>query len=58
MPFTNGGIGHSALSHSPNEYIVIEGNTKIAGFADAEKFMVHFMNDFGQRSRAGAADRA
>ena len=58
MPFTNGGIGHSALSHSPNEYIVIEGNKKIAGFADAEKFMVHFMNDFGQSSRAGAAHRA
>jgi len=49
IPFTNGGIGHSALSHSPNEYIVIEGNDKIAGFAKAEKFMVHFMNDFGQR---------
>lgn len=49
IPFTNGGIGHSALSHSPNEYIVIEGNDKIAGFADAEKFMVHFMNEFGQR---------
>ncbi len=49
IPFTNGGMGHSALSHSPNEYIVIEGNQKIAGFADAEKFMVHFMDKFGQR---------
>jgi acetylornithine deacetylase/succinyl-diaminopimelate desuccinylase-like protein len=49
IPFTNGGMGHSALSHSPNEYIVIKGNDKIAGFADAEKFMVHFMNEFGQR---------
>jgi len=48
IPFTNGGIGHSALSHSPNEYIVIEGNDKIAGFAEAEKFMAHFMNEFGQ----------
>ena len=49
IPFTNGGMGHGALSHSPNEYIVIEGNDKIAGFAEAEKFMVHFMNEFGQR---------
>jgi len=49
IPFTNGGIGHSALSHSPNEYIVIEGNDKIAGFAEAEKFMVHFMDEFSQR---------
>jgi acetylornithine deacetylase/succinyl-diaminopimelate desuccinylase-like protein len=54
IPFTSGGIGHSALSHSPNEYIVIEGNKKIAGFADAEKFMVHFMDDYGCRSRDAA----
>ncbi len=54
IPFASGGIGHSALSHSPNEYIVIEGNRKIAGFADAEKFMVRFMDDFGRRhSSAG-----
>lgn len=49
IPFASGGIGHSALSHSPNEYIVIEGNRKIAGFSEAEKFIVHFMDDFGKR---------
>ena len=46
IPFTNGGIGHAALSHSPNEYMVIEGNNVIAGFADAEKFMAFFIDDF------------
>jgi acetylornithine deacetylase/succinyl-diaminopimelate desuccinylase-like protein len=54
IPFTSGGIGHSALSHSPNEYIVIEGNKKIAGFAEAEKFMVHFMDDFGRRGKGAS----
>lgn len=48
LPFTMGGIGHSGLAHSPNEYMVLEGNDKIAGLPEIEKFMVHFMNEFGQ----------
>ncbi len=48
LPFTMGGIGHGGLAHSPNEYMVVEGNKKIAGLAQIEKFMVHFMNEFAQ----------
>jgi len=48
LPFTMSGIGHSDLAHSPNEYMVVYGNKKIAGLADAEKFMVHFMEGFAQ----------
>lgn len=48
LPFTMGGIGHSDLAHSPNEYMVVEGNAKIAGLVEIEKFMAHFMNEFGQ----------
>jgi len=48
IPFTMGGMGHSDLAHSPNEYMVIEGNKKITGLADTEKFMVFFMNEFGR----------
>ncbi|MBU1159264.1 MAG: M20/M25/M40 family metallo-hydrolase [Candidatus Thermoplasmatota archaeon] len=48
LPFTMSGIGHSDLAHSPNEYMVIEGNKKVAGLAEAEKFMVHFMDGFAQ----------
>jgi len=48
MPFTVGGVGHAALSHSPNEYMVVQGNKTIAGLAEAEKFMVHFMNEYSQ----------
>ena len=50
LPFTMGGIGHSTLAHSPNEYMVVEGNKKVASLTDAEKFMVHFMNEFGKDS--------
>jgi acetylornithine deacetylase/succinyl-diaminopimelate desuccinylase-like protein len=48
LPFAMGGIGHSDLAHSPNEYMVIEGAKNIAGLAEIEKFMVHFMSQFGQ----------
>ena len=46
MPFTMGGMGHSDLAHSPNEYMVVEGNKKITGLADTEKFLVFFMKEF------------
>jgi acetylornithine deacetylase/succinyl-diaminopimelate desuccinylase-like protein len=48
LPFTMGGMGHSDLAHSPNEYMVVEGTKNIAGFAEIEKFMVHFMDEFGK----------
>lgn len=48
IPFTMSGIGHSDLAHSPNEYMVVHGNRKIAGLADIEKFFVHFMDGFGR----------
>ena len=46
LPFTMGGLGHSDLAHSPNEYMVVEGNDKVAGLAEVEKFLVHFMSEF------------
>jgi len=48
LPFTMSAIGHSDLAHSPNEYMVIEGNKRIAGLPEIEKFMVHFMHGFGR----------
>ena len=50
IPFTMGGMGHSDLAHSPNEYMVVEGTKNVAGLTEVEKFMVHFMNEFGQSS--------
>lgn len=48
LPFTMGGIGHSALPHSPNEYMVIQGNKKVASLTDTEKFNVRFMDEFAR----------
>jgi acetylornithine deacetylase/succinyl-diaminopimelate desuccinylase-like protein len=50
LPFAMGGMGHSGLAHSPNEYMVVEGAKNIAGYAEIEKFMVHFMNEFAGSS--------
>jgi acetylornithine deacetylase/succinyl-diaminopimelate desuccinylase-like protein len=50
LPFAMGGLGHSNLAHSPNEYMVIEGTKKIPGLAEIEKFMVHFMDQYGRSS--------
>ena len=47
LPFTMGCVGHSSLAHSPNEYMVVEGNKRVAGLAEAEKFIAHFMHGFG-----------
>lgn len=44
--FISGGMGHGGLLHSPNEYIVIEGNKKVSSFTEAEKFMVTLMDEF------------
>jgi acetylornithine deacetylase/succinyl-diaminopimelate desuccinylase-like protein len=46
MPFALGGIGYGDLAHSPNEFMVIEGNKKLAGLAEVEKFQVHFMKEY------------
>jgi acetylornithine deacetylase/succinyl-diaminopimelate desuccinylase-like protein len=45
MPFAIGGIGYGDLAHSPNEFMVVEGNKTLAGLAEVEKFQVHFMNE-------------
>jgi acetylornithine deacetylase/succinyl-diaminopimelate desuccinylase-like protein len=52
LSFACGGIGHSDHAHSPNEYIVIEGNKKVASFTDAEKFMVTFMDEFASTRKS------
>ncbi len=37
LPFINAGLGHGGRAHSPDEYLVIEGNDKVAGLAGCEK---------------------
>jgi len=37
------GLGHGARAHSPNEYIVIEGNKYVSGIDIAHKFFIKFL---------------
>jgi acetylornithine deacetylase/succinyl-diaminopimelate desuccinylase-like protein len=43
LPAAGGGLGHGAGEHSDNEYIVIEGNDKVAGIVKAEQSIVDLL---------------
>ncbi len=45
-PVAAGGIGHGGRMHAPDEYIVFEGNEKLAGMPEATKFFVRFLDGF------------
>jgi acetylornithine deacetylase/succinyl-diaminopimelate desuccinylase-like protein len=44
LPFCDGGLGHGARAHAPDEYLVIEGNEKVAGLASCEKSYVAILD--------------
>ncbi|PSO07106.1 hypothetical protein B9Q04_12640 [Candidatus Marsarchaeota G2 archaeon BE_D] len=46
LPFISAGIGHGARAHAPDEYYVIEGNERVRGLADAEKFYVWLLSKY------------
>ncbi len=46
LPFCDGGLGHGARAHSPDEYFVIEGNEKVAGLAGCEKSYVAILDSY------------
>ena len=39
-------MGHGGRMHAPDEYIVYEGNEKLAGMTEATKFFIRFLNRF------------
>jgi acetylornithine deacetylase/succinyl-diaminopimelate desuccinylase-like protein len=45
-PVAAGGIGHGGRMHAPDEYIVHEGNEKLAGMKEATKFFIRFLDRF------------
>ncbi len=49
IPYVMGALGHGARAHSPDEYIVYEGNTKVMGLDGAQKSMVAFMDEWIKR---------
>jgi hypothetical protein len=39
----SGSLGHGGHAHSPDEYLVIESNDRVAGLVEAEKSSVHIL---------------
>ncbi len=46
IPYVMGALGHGAKAHSPDEYIVYEGNEKVLGLDGAQKSMVAFFDEW------------
>jgi acetylornithine deacetylase/succinyl-diaminopimelate desuccinylase-like protein len=43
LPAARGGIGHGGRAHSDDEYLVIDGNDKVAGLVQAEQAMADIL---------------
>jgi acetylornithine deacetylase/succinyl-diaminopimelate desuccinylase-like protein len=46
IPYVMGALGHGARAHSPDEYIVYEGNDKVQGLDGAQKSLVAFIEEW------------
>lgn len=47
LPEIGGGLGHGGRAHSPDEYLVIDGNEKVAGMVKAEQAFADFLFAYG-----------
>ncbi len=50
LPVVTGGLGHGALPHSPNEYIVIDEGGSTGGLRSMEKSYVAMLDNFSRMS--------
>lgn len=48
LPMAGGGLGHGGRAHSPDEYLVIDGNEKVAGLVEAEKSFVDILYAYAE----------
>ncbi len=48
LPFVLGGLGHGALAHSPNEYIVLDEGGPTGGLVAMEKSYVTILDNFSK----------
>lgn len=48
LDFCIGGLGHGGRAHSPDEYLVIGGNEKVAGLAGMEKSYVTILYQYAE----------
>lgn len=46
IPYVMGALGHGARAHSPDEYIVYEGNDQVLGLDGAQKSLVTFFDQW------------
>ena len=46
IPYVMGALGHGTRAHSPDEYIVYQGNGIVRGLDDAQKSMVSFLEEW------------
>jgi acetylornithine deacetylase/succinyl-diaminopimelate desuccinylase-like protein len=48
VPFISGGLGHGGRMHSPNEYLVVDGNGPVRGLVDLEKSYATVLYEFAR----------
>ena len=48
LPFCNAGIGHGGRAHSPDEYLVLDGNERVHGLAGMEKCYAAILYRYGE----------
>lgn len=48
LPYCAGGLGHGGGAHSPDEYLVVQGNGVVAGLVEAEKSYVDILYNLAQ----------
>lgn len=46
LDFCIGGLGHGGRAHSPDEYLAIDGNDRVAGLAGMEKSFVSILHQY------------
>ncbi len=54
LPVAGGGLGHGGRAHSPDEYLVIQGNEKVAGLVEAEKSYVDILYAYAGWNRGSS----
>jgi acetylornithine deacetylase/succinyl-diaminopimelate desuccinylase-like protein len=52
LPAGGGGLGHGGRAHADDEYIVIEGNDRVAGIVKAEQSMVDILFTYAAHPEA------
>lgn len=51
LPMLRVGVGHGSKNHIAHEYLVVEGNDKVAGFVESEKAYVDLLFALAQNCR-------